>query len=165
MTNIENTRLIPLTQGKFAIVDAEDYDWLSKYTWRFINTSKTGYASGYFGYHNGKPIEIKMHRLIMSVRPGLEVDHINGNGLDNRRCNLREYTRRQNGINIKKIQNVSSKYKGVSYRKKTNRWRSQIRYDGLIITLGTYINEIDAARAYNVAAMKYHKEFAVLNDI
>ena len=104
-----------------------------------------------------------MHREIMNCPKGLEVDHINQNGVDNRRINLRIATATQNRQNTSKQKSNTSGYKGVM--KDKTKWRAMIRDNGRRIHLGMFDNKIDAAIAYNKAAIKYHKEFACLNTI
>ncbi|MHC4659626.1 MAG: AP2 domain-containing protein, partial [Planctomycetota bacterium] len=95
---------------------------------------------------------------------GLMVDHINHNGLDNRKVNLRVATRAQNSRNIRKSQNkFSSNYKGVHFRRREGLWMARITVDGRTLYLGDFKEEVDAARAHDRAAMKYHREFAALN--
>jgi hypothetical protein len=105
-----------------------------------------------------------MHRDVLNPPDHLFVDHINHNGLDNRIANLRTATPQQNSYNrIHFRKNPSSKYKGVSFKKKEKKWTAQIRYDGKSKFIGTFDSEIEAAKAYDKAAKLYHKEFAALN--
>ena len=105
-----------------------------------------------------------MHRDILKPPDHLCVDHINHNGIDNRRANLRLATHRQNSYNrIHFTKNPSSKYKGVSFRKRTKKWDAKIRYDGKNKHIGSFKDEIEAAKAYDEAAKKYQGEFAALN--
>jgi hypothetical protein len=105
-----------------------------------------------------------MHREILDPPDHLYVDHINHKGFDNRKANMRTATHRQNSYNrIHFRKNPSSKYKGVSWKKRTKKWNVQISHNGQRKSVGSFNNEIDAARAYDDAARKYHKEFAVLN--
>ena len=157
-------RRIPLTQGKYAIVDPEDYGRLSKYKWHAIKSRNTFYASRSIHLGNRKWQHIKMHREILDAPDHLFVDHINHHGYDNRKANLRTATHRQNSYNrihFRKYQ--SSKYKGVSLNKRKMKWIAQIRYEGGHKFIGYFDNEIDAAKAYDEAAKQYHGEFAVLN--
>ena len=149
-----NTKLIPLTQGRFAIVDAEDYEWLSKWKWSY----------GYGGYA-GRGIQygvIYMHRLILGTPAGSHTDHINGNGLDNRKSNLRICTHHENMRNRSK-QKGSSKYKGVYWERKREKWIAQIKINNKNIHLGSFKKEYDASVAYDLAAIKYHGIFAKVN--
>ena len=106
-----------------------------------------------------------MHRVVINVPENLLVDHINRNKLDNRKANLRPATTAQNTCNQakRKSNNLSSKYKGVTWQRGINCWQSQIGVNGNTIYLGSFDSEIRAAKAYDRAARMYHKEFAVLN--
>lgn len=147
---------IPLTQGKVALVDDEDYERLvAMGKWQFVN----GYASK--GIWPNK--SIKMHRLIMDTPIGFETDHINGNKLDNRRKNLRVCTTAENQLNRGVPKNNTSGFKGV--HKFRNKWRSSIKINSRRVHLGLFTCPIEAASAYNEAAIKYHGEFAKLNPI
>jgi len=152
-------RIIELTQGKYAIVDAEDYDELNRYKWFVKNDKHTYYAAR---IENRK--KIYMHRQIMRPGKGLVVDHINHEGFDNRKTNLQIVTKQENNWNSRKtIKTCSSKYKGVSRCKNSNKWRAVICVNGLDIHLGYFEDETEAAKAYDEAAKKYRGEFAVLN--
>jgi hypothetical protein len=109
-------------------------------------------------------INIYMHRYLTGVKKGLEVDHINGDKLDNRLKNLRICTPTQNKHNVKSNRG-SSKYKGVSYNKAEKKWKSYITIDGSRKNLGTFTNEDEAALAYNQYAQENFGEFALLNEV
>ncbi len=158
-------RRIPLTRGKFAIVDAEDYPRLSQYTWFAEGTDKNCYA---VRKENGK--SIKMHREIMNAPDHLVVDHIDHNGLNNRKENLRVCTFAENCRNIKgrslnygRNGRKTSKYKGVHRNKRIKKWAAQITCDNKTYHLGYFTDETAAAKAYDKAAKKYHRKFASLN--
>jgi hypothetical protein len=154
-------RRIPLTRGLYAIVDVEDYERVSKYKWyvRIGPRSNTYYAAR---TENRKPVS--MHRFIMNAPTKMYVDHKNGNGWDNRRANLRLADSFQSAMNKPKRRNARiSRYKGVKRNKWSRRWYAEINYERKRIYLGTYDTEEQAARAYDRAARKYHKEFARLN--
>ena len=152
---------IQLTQGKVALVDDEDYEYLNQWKWHVSNGN---YARRTI--YNFKLCKaLFMHREIMKVSKGLLVDHINGNSLDNRKLNLRICTNSQNLRNRLKNINNTSGYKGVRLINSTKKWRAQIWLNSKYYHLGLFNNIKDAARAYNAAAIKYHGEFANLNKI
>lgn len=151
---------IPLTRRKFAIVDEADYDWLKQWKWY---CSKTGYAVRGV-WENGKRFTKRMHRIIVNTPNAMETDHINGNRLDNRRCNLRICTTAQNQMNRGVQKNNQSGYKGVSYIG-NNKWKAIIKLEGRDYFIGRFSSKIEAAKAYNEAALKYYGEYAGLNPI
>jgi hypothetical protein len=104
-----------------------------------------------------------MHRQIIGANATFEVDHINNNSLDNRRENLRVCTRQQNMFNCSKRSGTSSKYKGVHFHRKANKWQATISVDHKIIYLGLYSTEMEACLVRDRAAVKYHGDFAKLN--
>lgn len=156
-------KIIKLTQNKHTIVDDEDYEYLKEYKWRYNN----GYAVRASPRdENGKQISFRMHRVIFGLTSkDVWVDHINGNGLDNRKCNLRIVNRQQNQMNRKKRKKGSSEYKGVTFYKNQNKWVATIYLKNKRIHLGYFKKEIEAAIAYNEAALIYHKEYARLNKL
>ncbi len=151
-------KLIPLTKGEFAIVDAEDFEWLNRYKWHTQTGGRTYYARS---RKNGKMI--RMHRLITNAPKGLVVDHINHNGTDNRKLNLRLCTYAENSHNRRCGRRGSSKYKGVSRCKKKELFLACIRCDGKYYHLGRFKSEIAAAKAYDKKAVQLYGEFAYLN--
>ncbi|MFC1793257.1 HNH endonuclease [Planctomycetota bacterium] len=157
-------RRIPLTQGRFAIVDPQDYQRLSKYKWRLCRTKGKNvlYAERSIRLPGGKYSRLLMHRQLIDTPEGYVIDHINGSGLDNRRANLRLATVAQNAWNSKK-RNPRSGYKGVWFTADKGLWRGAIVCHGKRIHLGYFSDKIDAAKAYDDAAKKYYKEFARLN--
>lgn len=159
-----NAKIIPLSHGRYVIVDADAYSHLSKFKWRFHN----GYAvrQHYMGIIEGKPIywNMQMHRIITNCSSKYEVDHINGNRLDNRITNLRFCNDKQNAHNSMN-RGGSSKYKGVHWDKRKRRWIAQIGIEWKRIHLGNFLSEEQAAAAYNQAAIKYHGEFASFNAV
>ncbi|MFA9398372.1 MAG: HNH endonuclease [Clostridiaceae bacterium] len=138
------------------MVDDEDFVWLSQWKWQF--------HCGYARRRQGKTT-IHMHRLLMNCSEGLEVDHINRNKLDNQKSNLRIVTRQQNMCNKDSYKNSSSRYKGVTWHKKDNRWDAQIRLNKQIYFIGSFEDEDVAAAAYNHYAKRFFGEYAVLNNV
>jgi hypothetical protein len=159
------TKEIPLTRGKIALVDDEDFEELNKYLWSAIRKRKIFYAIRTVLKADGGHMNIEMHQQILEVSDGLKVDHINGNGLDNRRCNLRPCTNSQNLCNRGRTRNNTSGYKGVSWDKRAHKWEASIGVDGKHKHLGRFDSREDAARAYNEAAKRLHGNFARLNEI
>ena len=154
------TKSIPLTKGRVAIVDDDDFAYLNQWRWKF-NSRYAVRTSG--GISHWKTIS--MHRVIMNAPDGMEVDHINGEELDNRKENLRICTRSENVRNVGKYRNNTSGFKGVSFdaEKVTRKWRALIQVDKKLISLGRYATPEEAARVYDEAAKKYHGKFAQLN--
>jgi hypothetical protein len=159
---------IPLTQGKFALVDDQDYDFLMQWKWYACYIHKTHYAkrSVRIGL---KTIRIRMHREILKRMrlhiAGKKIDHRDRNGLNNRRSNLRIATNSQNQHNQGIRKNNKSGYKGVTWNKQHNKWQARICINWKEIWLGLFDDKKDAAKAYNEAALKYHGKFAVLNKV
>lgn len=151
------TIVIPLTRGKVAIIDNEDAALISQYKWQADRDGRTWYARRTISLPGGGRKTQKMHQLITG-HP--RTDHRNGDGLDNRRANLRRATKAQNNRNRRKTIGYS-KYKGVGWHE--NRWCAQIKVNGKKIHLGRFISEEDAARAYDAAARREFGEFAALN--
>lgn len=159
-----SSKRIELSQGKFAIVDSSDYERVNKFKWYYA----AGYARRNIRLPNGKRKIVFMHRELMQTPEGFETDHINGNGLDNRRSNLRIVTKHENQRNAK-ARKGTSQYKGVTFykskRHKHGYWVARIQVDGKVKRLGYFKTEIEAAKAYNLAAMQYYGEYAKLNEL
>ncbi len=155
-------RRIPLVNSKtYAIVDAADYYRLSKYTW-WVHRRKKLCKALRLTQEGGLQYPIYMHREILRPEKGKVVDHINRDGLDNRRSNLRAATSLQNNMN-RPSKKGTSEYKGVFFKSQAKRWKARISVDGKRMHLGFFEDEIEAARAYDAAAKKYYGEFAYLN--
>jgi hypothetical protein len=160
-------RRIRLAGPSYAKVDPEDYDRFKDHEWYAAGCAPHFYANRLVRKGNaGKTKFLAMHREIMNPPEGIFIDHINRDKMDNRKANLREATYSQNGANRPKFNRpANSKYKGVSLQKtKTKRtWQATICVNRKRIYLGTFYNEIEAAKAYDQAAKKHHGEFAYLN--
>ncbi len=154
----EDFRLIPLTQGKFTVVDAEDYERLSRHKWCAAKNGENFYAHR---YKDGTIV--CMHREIMGAPKGVVCDHKNHDCLDNRKSNLRLCTNAQNQYNKKAKKGCASRYKGVVRRGDYKRWRARISFRGRRIHLGNFGDEIQAAMAYDDKAIELFGEFAYLN--
>jgi len=148
---------IELTQGKVAMVDDEDFEWLTQWKWCAHNTN------GYWYAKSGAKPSIRMHQLLLDPPLGYQCDHINNDGLDNRRVNLRLCTSSQNQQNRKPQSGGTSKFKGVHWYKNYKRWMAGIQINQERIFLGYFHSEIDAAQAYDKAALKYFGGFARTN--
>lgn len=153
--------LIPLLKGKFAIADTEEGEFLNQFNWYFN-------ANGYARTTVSKGCQKYLHQLLIGASESPEVDHINGNRLDNRRSNLRPATRSQNAFNKAKSTThpASSQYKGVGWDKSKGKWMAFARsLEKTFKFLGYFSNELDAALAYNKFASTHYGEWAVLNDL
>jgi hypothetical protein len=159
---------IQLTQGKVALVDDDMYEYLNQWKWQANKNGNKFYAKRSIKVSQGKQKTISMHRFITkNINPKMHTDHLNGNGLDNRKINLRICTNSQNAMNQSKQINNTSGYKGVSYYKNSinKKWMATIKLNNIKIYLGLFIDPKDAASAYNAAAIKFYGEFAKLNKI
>jgi hypothetical protein len=155
---------IPLTQGKVALVDDEDFEELNRFKWYARRDDRRG---KYYAQRKVGPCSpiILMHRVIIKTLDGLITDHKDGNGLNNQKTNLRKCTEAENSFNKILMKNNTSGYKGVDFNKASNKFRARIAAFGRKICVGYFNNKTDAAIAYNQAAIKYHGEFARLNII
>ena len=157
-------RRIYLGEGKYTIVDPRDFYWLNNFHWTLDGNGEHIYAVRNIMKAGAGTKTISLHREIMSHPKGLLVDHRNTDTLDNRRSNLRLATHSQNSCNRRKTSSkTSSRFRGVCFDKSRGRWSAHIRFHGKRMRLGRFKNEIDAAKAYDAAALEYHKEFARLN--
>lgn len=141
---------IKLTQDKFAIVDDADFERLNQQKW-YANKAAGGHWYA-IGWDSIKKKRIKMHRLIMNAPKSLEIDHINGNGLDNRKANLRLCTRSENCFN--------TNCKGVSWHKRWKKWYARIMKNGKSYSLGYFLSERNAIKAYQAARKQLFGKFA-----
>ena len=146
---------IILFRGEIALVDDEDYEYVSQFKWYAKLNKRNGYK---YAITNNGGKNLSMHRMILGAEdPKIPVDHINMNGLDNRTVNIRLSTPSFNAINRGKQKNNTSGYKGVFLRKeyKNPTWKAAIRVNQKLINIGTFDNPEDAARAYDSAALDY----------
>lgn len=165
----KGAKLIPLTQGRFAIVDEVDFDWLNQWKWFARHHRNTFYASRNIR-QNGKRRTIDMQNSIMRVPKGYVVDHNNMNGLDDRRKNLRPASNKENLRNTNGHRDRKSKYKGVHWsnynpKRRRGKWVAQICVDGKQTHIGYFDTEKEAAIAYNIKAEKCFGKFARLNNV
>lgn len=151
--------LVPLTRGHFAKVDAEDIPVVEGRLWRAAK-----WRSGWYAVRSVNRSTIPMHRAIMHPLEVMVVDHINGNGLDNRRDNLRIATASQNLMNRRGAQAGNrSGYIGVHWHKATGKWRAAVKTAGASVDVGFFEDKEAAAHARDSAAIEMHGEFASLN--
>jgi hypothetical protein len=153
----DDVRYIPLTKGKFAIVDAADYEWLSKHKW-YAQAKRD--AKGFYAARNGGRQTVFMHREIMQTPEGKVVDHEDGNGSDNRRANLRNCSQLQNSQNSQRRRG-KSRLRGV-YRR-GNKWEAKVFYKGKEYYLGLFDDEVEAAKVRDRKAYELAGPFAYLN--
>lgn len=151
--------LVPLSQGKVAIIDADDAEKVLAFKW----TAMESYPGLWYAYRKDDRKSILLHRFIMGAPDEVGVDHWNGDGLDNRRENLRLATESQNGANRGLQSNNSSGFKGVVFHRRCGRWQARIKVQGKTISLRYHDTPEKAAHAYDKAARKFFGEFAYLN--
>lgn len=159
--------IIPLSQGKDAFIDAEDYERLSRYTWHAVKRKNQNVWYAERSIWNGrKGHTIPMHRdvLNLSLNDGNLVDHKDRNGLHNWKDNLRIASNSVNSYNRKQNKNNTSGFRGVSWHSRDNQWIARIRVNSYLYNLGYYQTAELAAKAYNLAATKYFGNDAVLNN-
>lgn len=175
LINAAKMKEIKLTRGMVALVDDSDFEYLNQFTWYADKGGNTFYANRN-EYHTengiGKQRKIKMHRQILGLTdPKVFGEHEDGNGLNNQRYNIRPATRSQNQMNRGSFKNSISKYVGVCpkklfYKNKTyTYWLAQVYKNGIRVYRKTFKTEIEAAIAYNKAAVEHHKDFAKINAI
>jgi len=155
------TREIRLSRGLVALVDDADFDAVNRFRWHAQPHRATFYAVRNLPRSEGRRSTERLHRFLAGH--WAIVDHINGNGLDNRRANLRPATNAENCANRPGIQGTSSVFKGVSWMKRNRKWAARIGHSGRQRHLGLFADEEEAARAYDAAARDLFHDFAWLN--
>lgn len=160
---------ILLTKGKVALVDDEDFESLSRHKW-YADKSKSSnetYYAARAAIIDGSRKILPMHRQILGLKPShIFVDHIDGDGLNNQKTNLRTCTHLENLRNSRKTKlPTSSRYKGVYWDKQMSKWRTRLSLDKKMHHIGLYDSEKEAALAYNCSVSFAHREFAYLNKI
>ena len=159
-----NMKKIPLSKGKFTLVDDADFEWLNAWKWHAGKRGDDLYYAVRSERVNGKKSLILMHREILGLTDSkIYGEHWDGDGLNNQRINLRPATNSENQKNKKA--RGTSKYLGVSWHKSSGKWRTNIAIDGKLKHLGLFTDEIQAALKYNEYAKIHHKEFANINII
>ena len=173
---------IPMSCGRTFLID--DADWSREVSYALrrggtvsirpsdlcwsVREPLTAWHPSYVVSHvmvGGKRRTLRLHRVVMSAALDQHIDHINGNALDNRRCNLRVASRNQNMWNTAKRRELTSRFKGVSWHKRMNKWQATIRHMNKQLWLGLHPSESAAALAYNEAARRLFGEFARLNEV
>ena len=150
---------IPLTQGKFSLVDDADFEFINQWKWQYHTG---GYARRDYAV-DGKRFKVYMHRVITGNDESLVVDHINGDRLDNRKENLRLCHQKQNSANSRKSKNNTTGFKGVCFYKRDGVYTAQLMKDRKMIYLGRFTKPEYAAAAYDLAAMNLFGDFANTN--
>lgn len=156
-SRVPEAKWVRLSHGMYTLVDDSDYILVEGYNWAYFR-SRTSIITGY-----AVSGPMLMHRLLLGAGKGQMVDHVDGNGLDNRRHNIRFATKSQNEGNTTKRSNNTSGYKGVFWDKTKNKWLAQLHTKERSIHLGRYLDKDEAARAYDAAARKHFGDFAYTN--
>jgi hypothetical protein len=157
--------ILQLNKGFTTLIDDDIVDDVKPFRWYVVPRPRTNYVRRSIPC-GGKTKYEYLHQRVLGVRPGFEIDHIDGNTLDNRRANLRHATRQQNMRNqAKRSRQASSQYKGVCWSNNDNRWLAYLLVNRKRFWLGRFTDEREAARAYNAAALHHFGDFARLNEI
>jgi hypothetical protein len=151
-----NLAYVPLSQGLHAIIDAEDAEFIGQWNWSAKRGTNTFYAVRTITISPEKQKVLRMHRIIIDAKEGLEVDHINRNGIDNRRSNLRLVTHQENAYNVGLFKSNSSGATGVYWDKNRNKWQAKIKKDQKNIFLGRFETKEEAINAWGKAKSILH---------
>lgn len=157
-------KTIPLTKGKFALVDDEDYEFLVQWKWHVSLSRYGGAYAKRVEIVNGKHIKISMHALLLRFPEARQIDHIDRNGLNNCKANLRPANAVQNGANGKFRVNNTSGFKGVAWHKQSGKWCARLRVNRQAHWLGLFASNVEAAHAYDRAALAMSGDFAATNQ-
>lgn len=163
-------KLLHFSNGKHAIIDDEDYDLVNGFTWTYAKSYESKWTIKEYAFRSTsrkggqKRKRIYLHRMLIDAPAGIQVDHVNGNGLDCQRHNIRLATPSQNQGNQKvSLRPKYSKYKGVTWYKDIKKWGASIKDKGKQKHLGLFTNEVLAARAYDEAAKRVFGHFSLTN--
>ena len=147
----------------YALVDDEDFEKLNKHKWYATKGTNTLYARRAVPTTTSGQRTVSMHRVIMQTPKGMDTDHIDGDGLNNQKENLRVCIRSENLMNQSRSRNNTSGYKGVNWNKRDKKWISQIKVKGKQVHLGCFSEKEEAYKAYCEASKRYHGEFGNVN--
>jgi len=150
---------IPISRGYFVTIDKEDHERVTQWKWTALPAPRTVYARRNVLGPNGKQKSLYLHRFIMQAQDGCDVDHIDGNGLNCTKANMRICSRAQNAQNQKKRRDNSSGLKGASWQKNAKKWQANITFEKRQYWLGLFDTKEEAHAAYLAAAKLLHKEF------
>lgn len=160
-TRIEGSvAYLTLTRGHVAVIDAKDAALVGRFAWQASEECNTVYATRSVSLPQGGRRKVRLHRVLTDAKAGNDVDHINGNGLDNRRKNLRECSHMDNRRNTRRHRNNKSGFKGVSWNPSRKKWCAFIYHEGKSINLGGFATPEEAHNVYCRKARELHGEFA-----
>lgn len=156
-------REIQLTRNQVALIDDEDFDLINQHKWFSVSPRQKNYRHTWYAACKIQGRHVTMHNLLLNPPKGSVADHIDHNGLNNRRTNIRISTTRENSWNTNKHKNCTSKFKGVSWNKEKSKWQARICINGRETHLGWFHDEVLAANTYDFVACQFFGDFAKLN--